>query len=38
VADGLLDQASNGKYLVQRPIFSGAKGNKPANQEAGLDH
>jgi putative DNA primase/helicase len=28
VADGLLDQASTGKYLVQRPIFSGAKGNK----------
>src|ERR1700730_1889741 len=27
-ADGLLDQASTGKYLVQRPIFSGAKGNK----------
>jgi putative DNA primase/helicase len=28
VADRLLDQASTGKYLVQRPIFSGAKGNK----------
>jgi hypothetical protein len=28
VADDLLDQASNGKYLVQRPISSGAKGNK----------
>ncbi len=28
VADGLLDQASTGNYLVQRPIFSGAKGNK----------
>jgi putative DNA primase/helicase len=24
----LLDRASTGKYLVQRPIFSGAKGNK----------
>jgi putative DNA primase/helicase len=28
VTAGLLDQASNGKYVVQRPIFSGAKGNK----------
>jgi hypothetical protein len=28
VADGLLDRASTGKYLVQRPIFSSAKGNK----------
>jgi putative DNA primase/helicase len=28
VAYGLLDQASNGKYLVQRRIFSEAKGNK----------
>jgi hypothetical protein len=28
VADDLLDRASTGKYLVQRPIFSGAKGNK----------
>jgi hypothetical protein len=28
VADGLLDQASTGKYLVQRSIFSGVKGNK----------
>jgi putative DNA primase/helicase len=28
VADGLLDRASTGKFLVQRPIFSGAKGNK----------
>ena len=27
-ADGLLDRASTGKYLVRRPIFSGAKGNK----------
>jgi putative DNA primase/helicase len=27
-ADGLLDRASTGKYLVQRRIFSGAKGNK----------
>jgi putative DNA primase/helicase len=26
--DGLLDQASTGKYLVQRRIFSEAKGNK----------
>lgn len=28
VADGLMDRASTGKYLVQRLIFSGAKGNK----------
>jgi putative DNA primase/helicase len=27
-ADGLLDRASTGKYLVQRRIFSEAKGNK----------
>jgi hypothetical protein len=27
VADGLLNQASNGKYLIQRPVFA-AKGNK----------
>ena len=24
----LLDRAPNGRYVVQRPIFSGAKGNK----------
>jgi hypothetical protein len=28
VADGLLDRASSGRYLVRRPVFSGAKGNK----------
>jgi uncharacterized protein (DUF927 family) len=28
VADGLMDRTSTGKFLVQRPIFSGAKGNK----------
>jgi hypothetical protein len=27
-ADGLLDRASSGKYLVQRRIFSEANGNK----------
>jgi putative DNA primase/helicase len=28
VADGLLDQDSTGRYVVQRRIFSGGKGNK----------
>jgi putative DNA primase/helicase len=28
VADGLLDRAPNGKFLVQRRVFSGVKGNK----------
>jgi putative DNA primase/helicase len=28
VADGLMDRTSTGKFLVQRPIFSGAPGNK----------
>ena len=28
VSDEMMDRASNGRYLVQRPIFSGAKGNK----------
>ena len=28
VSDEMMDRASNGRYLVQRPIFSGVKGNK----------